>query len=209
MESSPWLLIDKTLNAKKVVGAYMDLVLEDCGTSLPDEPRDRQIFTLVDSLTVPIYMWTFRYNIASISYRWEFVGGLGTTLFDVDSNTSLDKLTSTGFKNTFDDVVYYKSGSMFPLPYSGEYEFTGGVVIESPSDDLRISTQIVYRYRNQTKLGLAWPLGLKRGFNHIPLPLKRLSGLNPGKIALGVGSTAPSETMVHWSSCVVRPVKIQ
>lgn len=209
MESSPWKLVDRKFQAAKFVGVDVNFFLENCGTSLPDQPSDRQIFTLVDSLTVPTYMWTFRYNAASISYRWEFVGGLGTTIFAIDSNTPLDKFASTNFKNEFDDVVYYKAGTTFPLPCAGEYEFTGSAIISTNEENIKVSMQMVYNYRDNIKLGIAWPFALDRGFNHVPLPLKRLSGLQPGKISLGIGSSDPSETIVRWSTCVIRPVKIR
>lgn len=209
MESSPWEFIDKNFGAERFVGVLMNFPLENCGTSLPDDPVHEQIFTLVDSLTVPTYLWTFRYNKVSITHKWEFIGGLGTTIFAIDSNEALGVFTSTGFKNVFDEIVYYKSGCTISLPYAGEYEFTGGVIVDSAQDDIRVSTQIVYRYKDKVKLGVAWPLVLKKGFNHVPLPLKRLSGLNPGKVALGISSIAPLDTIIRWSTCVVRPIKIQ
>lgn len=207
MRSSPWKLLDKKFQAAQVIGGNTNFLLENCGTSLPDDPADKQIFTLVDSLTVPTYAWTFRYNKVSISYRWEFVGGLGITVFAVDTDTPLDKLTSTKFRNSLDHAVYYKPGTSFALPYGGEYEFTGGVVVRS-DEEAQVSTQIVY-WNRAIKLGVPWSYSIKRGFNHVPLPLKRLSGLQVGKISLGIGSMTPSKIKVGWSACAIRPVKVQ
>jgi hypothetical protein len=209
MESSPWKLIDRKFQAAKFVGADISFSIEKCGTSLPEEPFDKEIFTLVDSLTVPTYMWTFRFNKASITYRWEFVGGWGSTIFAVDRNVPLNELTSTDFRNAKNHVVYYSSGSTFPLPYSGEYEFTGGVILNVDKANVQVSMQMVHIYRNSIKLGVTWPLQLEPGFNHVPLPIKRISGLQPGKVSLGIGSSNPSETIVRRSTCVIRPIKIQ
>lgn len=208
MESSPWKLINKNLKAVEFVAASMNFALEDCGTHLPDDPKNGQIFTLVDSLTAPTYIWTFRYNESSISiYRWEFIGGLFATIFGIDTDVFLNTFTNTHLRNAFNDYVYYKSGSTFSLPYTGEYEFTGGVIASSDMDGTRISTQIIFD--NFSNISIAWPSVLKRGFNYIPFPLKRFSRVNAGKISFGIGSNIPSDIKIRWSTCVVRPVKIQ
>jgi hypothetical protein len=208
MESSPWKLIDKKLKAVNVVTATMGFSLESCGVSLPDSPEEGEIFTLVDSLTAPTYMWTFRYNPASISlYKWEFLGGTSSTIFGVDSNRTLDTLTHTGLSNEIGEPVYYQSGNTFLLPYSGEYEFSGSVIIESSLANVRVSTQVFLSKTNE--LTPEWSQVLELGFNHIPLPVKRLRGFKPGKIMLGIGSTYPEDTIVHWSSLTVQPVRIQ
>lgn len=208
MESSPWKLIDKSLKAIKVVTAEIDFSLEDSGTSLPDSPKDSEIFTLIDSLTAPSYMWEFRYNPASISYHWELIGGTPAIIFTTNVNAHLSELTKIDAKNEFEDSVYYLSGNTFSLPYKGEYEFTGGVVIENPiMKDVRVSTQMLFNKFGQ--IGPTWPQVLKPGFNYVPLPLKRITGCNPGKIALGIGSPNPQDIVIHWGTCIIRPVKIQ
>jgi hypothetical protein len=45
------------------------------GTTLPGAPADGDTHTLVDSLTAATYQWTFRYNAARATNKWEFVGG--------------------------------------------------------------------------------------------------------------------------------------
>lgn len=207
MESSPWKLIDKKFKAVEFVAATMEFAPKNFGTSLPDSPEDGQIFTLVDSLTAPTYIWTFRYNAASISYKWEFIGGLLAQVFSTDADAFLNTFTSTELKNGINDFVYYKSGNIFYLPYAGEYEFTGGVVVYSEIRGIRVSTQIIFN--NFSQFSPSWPLVLETGFNYIPLPPKRLSGMNAGKIGFGIGSTKPFDTVIRWNTYVVRPIRIK
>lgn len=207
MESSPWKLIDKKFKAMEFVAASMNFTPKNFGTSLPDISEDGQIFTLVDSLTAPTYLWTFRYNKKSISYKWEFIGGLFAQIFGTDTNAFLSTLTSTKIKNEIGDLVYYKSGNIFNLPYAGEYEFTGGIIIFSETKGMRVSLQVIFNKFNQ--FSPSWPITLEKGFNYIPLPLKRLPGLNAGKVTLGIGSSDPNHTVIRWSTYVVRPIRIK
>jgi hypothetical protein len=206
MESSPWKLMDKKLNTIKVVAATMDFSPESCGVKFPESPKEGEIFTLVDFITAPTYLWTFRYNPASISYRWEFIGGKYATVFGIDVDKPLNALTNSGWDNGLGDRIYYQSGNTFVLPYAGEYEFSGGVIIESVKN-IRVSTQMLLD--NFSHVCPAWPQVLEQGFNYVPLPLKRLRQYNPGKAVLAIGSTRPGETMIRWSSFAVRPVRIQ
>jgi hypothetical protein len=71
---------------------------------------DGQEYTLVDSVTNPIYEWRFRYNGQSTgTYKWEFVGGAPA---EVGSGT--DYTVPTGWSMMPDPL--------FTVPRAGYYQ---------------------------------------------------------------------------------------
>jgi hypothetical protein len=46
------------------------------GSAFPGSPIDGQEHILTDGTVNPPYTWRFRYNAASTSYKWEFIGGM-------------------------------------------------------------------------------------------------------------------------------------
>ena len=85
------------------------------GTTLPAAPVDGQEAILVDSLTVPTYIWRFRYNAqATGGYKWEFVGG-APAYARIDTSE-----TTTSTSNADLATV----GPQITLPRDGEYMIT-------------------------------------------------------------------------------------
>jgi hypothetical protein len=79
------------------------------GTTLPTSPADGDIAILVDSLTLPNYSLSFRYNNGStVGYKWEYIGGTAITV-------NVDGL--------FTSASLIDVGSAVTVPYNGNFFF--------------------------------------------------------------------------------------
>lgn len=90
------------------------------GTSLPASPVDGQEFTLVDSITNPLYQWRFRYNAGSSStYKWEFIGGISL------------RTNVTGFGTLTADGTYKNYSFGLAAPRAGDYRVLYTAVLQN------------------------------------------------------------------------------
>jgi hypothetical protein len=75
-------------------------------TTFPVTPVDGQEHILVDSITVPTYVWRFRYNAGSTSpYKWEFIGGApkaAVATANLQGNGTFDSVTNITLPNAGD-----------------------------------------------------------------------------------------------------------
>lgn len=80
------------------------------GTALPSSPRDGQIFTLTDSITLPTWEWELRYNAAAA--KWYYHGGSPATVLVAAT------VNSAAGNNVWSAALT----PTFTFPISGDYD---------------------------------------------------------------------------------------
>lgn len=90
------------------------------GIALPTTPVDKDVAILVDSLTLPTYQWTFRWNAGSVNAdKWEFIGGIAGYK-GIQETGTLETTASTTY------VALTTPGPTFAIPRAGVYDIELG-----------------------------------------------------------------------------------
>lgn len=85
-------------------------------TSLPGGPVDGEEVILVDSLTVPTYLWHLKYIDAATTYKWYCIGGTAAVAYVATSET----ISSSAYG----DLATV--GPDFTTPVAGDWHITCG-----------------------------------------------------------------------------------
>lgn len=78
----------------------------------PGTPADGDIWAAVDSLTVPTFVWYFRFANGATTYKWEFIGGSDAIVSVATAETT----AATTF------VALATAGPSFTLSRGGDYD---------------------------------------------------------------------------------------
>lgn len=146
--------------------------------------------------------WTFVYNAAETTYKWEFIGGSPVPFYNGSSNTITTNVTpvNSGY------------GTVLTLPRSGDYEITFGGIFTDPGFNNNYF-EIYVAGATQSGVGGRITMLQNSGAPAQTLSLQRTfvgRGYASGSIVqlFGYNSNGTSNVTVGEFFCSMRPIRI-